>query len=476
MGAPRGSCALASLLCCLLSVAHAQRVNVRNEVTGYLGKEVILPCNFVANSPETKVSQVTWVKETGGRKQNVAVFHPDHGPSYPMERDSTRIRFRTPSLEDATLIIDPLLMSDKGTYTCEFATYPLGNEDGFTELIIVAKPVNRATAEEVKASKIEVPVALCTSSNGKPPARITWQSGLAGNASVSQVVNADSTVTVTSRYSMVPSKEANGQRIACVVEQKTLAQPEVLPVVLSILYPPEVTIQGYDDNWYLSRNEASLTCLAKGNPTPTQFTWTTPSGTLPKSVEVQGARLIVHNVDQSVNTTFICEATNRVGQVRSEQIVFVRDQPAKRQSGSAGALIGSIVGGILALAILGAIVIVFIICRRHSRGAKGSYDPKTRVFGNGTAPPPPGDFTELDRPLKAAPGRGQEDHECDEEEEQEERHSPFGYPSRHLEDERERFDQLGPMLPIGSATRDYEYDDMESQHDGSIISKTAVYV
>ncbi|XP_044290727.1 nectin-2 isoform X3 [Varanus komodoensis] len=364
MGAPRGSCALASLLCCLLSVAHAQRVNVRNEVTGYLGKEVILPCNFVANSPETKVSQVTWVKETGGRKQNVAVFHPDHGPSYPMERDSTRIRFRTPSLEDATLIIDPLLMSDKGTYTCEFATYPLGNEDGFTELIIVAKPVNRATAEEVKASKIEVPVALCTSSNGKPPARITWQSGLAGNASVSQVVNADSTVTVTSRYSMVPSKEANGQRIACVVEQKTLAQPEVLPVVLSILYPPEVTIQGYDDNWYLSRNEASLTCLAKGNPTPTQFTWTTPSGTLPKSVEVQGARLIVHNVDQSVNTTFICEATNRVGQVRSEQIVFVRDKPNMDGAGTTGGIIGGIIAAIVALAVVATGV---LICRQQQK-------------------------------------------------------------------------------------------------------------
>ncbi|XP_062996093.1 nectin-2 isoform X2 [Elgaria multicarinata webbii] len=478
MGAPRSSCAFASLLCCLLSVVLAQRVQVANEVTGYLGKAVTLPCTFATNYPEIKVSQVTWVKETGGRKQNVAVYHPDHGPSYPMERGSTRIRFRSASLEDATLIISPLLMTDEGTYTCEFATYPLGNEDGITNLIIVAKPTNTAKALEVKASKVEVPVANCTSANGKPPARITWQSGLNGNSTVSQVLHADGTVTVTSSYNMVPSKEANGQRITCEIAQKTLAQPESIPVTLSILYPPEVTIDGYDDNWYLSRNEANLICSAKGNPMPTEFVWSTTSGPLPKSVSVVGERLIVRNVDASVNTTFICQATNRVGQVSSEQIVFVRDQPAKRQSSNAGALAGFIVGGILALGILAAIVGVFLfIRRRRHRDAKGSYDPKTRVFGNGTAPPPIRDFAELDRPLKGAPGRGQdEDEEEDEDEEREGRRSPYSYPSRRLADEEERFDQLGPMLRLGSASHGYEFDDMESQHDGSIISKTAVYV
>lgn len=39
--------------------------------------------------------------------------------------------------------------------------------------------------------------------------------------------------------------------------------------------PPEIIIEGYDDNWYLSRNEASLVCNAKGNPLPTEFMWST---------------------------------------------------------------------------------------------------------------------------------------------------------------------------------------------------------
>ncbi|XP_072836356.2 nectin-2 isoform X2 [Pogona vitticeps] len=481
MGKPGSSCASACLFfCCLLSVLFAQRVKVLHEVTGYMGKEVVLPCNFATTTPDIKVSQVTWVKEAGGRKQNVAVYHPEHGPSYPMKGNQSRIQFRTPSLEDATLIIKPLLLMDEGTYTCEFATYPLGNEDGVTSLTILASPTNTAEAKEVKIGNTEQPVAVCTSAHGKPPARITWQSALNGNASLSQVTNADGTVTVASQYSLVPTKEADGQRITCVVQHETLTQPESIPVTLSILYPPVVSIEGYDNNWYLSRSEATLTCSARGNPAPSQFLWSTPSGPLPSSVEVQGDRLVVRNVDASVNTTFICQATNRVGQVSAEQAVFVRDQPAKRQSGSSGALVGSIVGGILALVILGAVV-VFVFYRRRPRANKGSYNPKTRVFGNGTAPPPVREFAELDRPLRAAPGRGREEYdnyeeEDEEEEEREERLQPYGYPSRRLEDEEERYDQLGPMLRMGSSCHGYEYDDMESQHDGSIISKTAVYV
>lgn len=135
---------------------------------------------------------------------------------------------------------------------------------------------------------------------------------------------------------------------------------------------------------------------------------------------------------------------------------------------------GTIVGGILALAILGTIVVFFVLRRRRQQATKGAYDPKTRVFGNGTAPPPARNFAELDRPLKAAPGQGRE--EDDDYEDAKERHPPYGYSSHRLENEEEQFDQLGPMLRRGSPARGYEFDDMESQHDGSIISRTAVYV
>ncbi|XP_048683762.1 nectin-2 isoform X2 [Caretta caretta] len=467
MGAPRSL-----VFWCLLSVVLTQRVKVRNEVTGYVGDEATLQCLFPTTSSDVKVSQVTWMKEMGGKKQNVAVYLPDHKPNFPLD-NSGRIRFLNVSLQDATLIIQPLRMGDEGTYICEFATYPHGNEDGVTTLSILARPTNTAESRKVVAGNAMIPVAVCTSANGKPPARITWIATLPGNFNASEVANGDGTVTVTSQFNMVPTAVADQEQITCVISQRTLTEPENIPVTLSVLYPPQVTIEGYDDNWYVSRNEAVLRCVAKGNPKPTHYSWSTPSGPLPPTVQVQGDRLLVQSVDVAVNTTFICQVTNSVGTTRVEQIILVREHPTRLQS-SAGAVAGGLVGGILALALLGALVFFLLRRRRARPPVKGAYDPTTRVYGNGA----PHNFTyrpdsELDRPLKAAPGEGAPG----------EWPGPYGYPGqRHEEEEEEeRLDEVGPMLrlsahPGHSAPSGYEDDDMESQHDGSIISKTAVYV
>lgn len=98
-----------------------------------------------------------------------------------------------------------------------------------------AKPNSSAAAEEVKASNVEQPVAVCTSADGKPPARITWQSKLSGTATDELTNNPDGTVTVTSRYNLIPTKEANEQQITCLVEHVALPQAESFPVQLSIL-------------------------------------------------------------------------------------------------------------------------------------------------------------------------------------------------------------------------------------------------
>ncbi|XP_065429969.1 nectin-1-like isoform X5 [Chrysemys picta bellii] len=230
MGAPRSL-----VFWSLLSVVLTQRVKVRNEVTGYVGDEAMLQCLFPATSPDIQVSQVTWMKEMGGKKQNVAVYLPDHKPNFPLD-NSGRIRFLNLSLQDATLIIQPLRMSDEGTYVCEFATYPHGNEDGVTTLSILARPTNTAESRKVVAGNTTIPVAVCTSANGKPPAQIKWLSTLPGNFNASEMTNGDGTVTVTSQFNMVPTAAADQQQITCVISQRTLAAPENIPVVLSVLY------------------------------------------------------------------------------------------------------------------------------------------------------------------------------------------------------------------------------------------------
>lgn len=126
----------------MFPAALAQYVKVQEEVTGYLGQEITLPCQFVTNpSSNVQVSQVNWVKESGGKKLNVAVYNPKHGHDYPLERGTDRIQFRILSLADATLIISRLRVSDEGTYICRFAAYPVGNEDGTTNLVVLGKEI-----------------------------------------------------------------------------------------------------------------------------------------------------------------------------------------------------------------------------------------------------------------------------------------------------------------------------------------------
>lgn len=44
---------------------------------------------------------------------------------------------------------------------------------------------------------------------------------------------------------------------------------------LILLYTdePEVTIEGFDDNWYLNREDVQLICLANANPAISSFQW-----------------------------------------------------------------------------------------------------------------------------------------------------------------------------------------------------------
>lgn len=43
---------------------------------------------------------------------------------------------------------------------------------------------------------------------------------------------------------------------------------------LPVTDPPEVSIVGYDDNWYMGRTDAVLVCQHDANPAPTTVEWT----------------------------------------------------------------------------------------------------------------------------------------------------------------------------------------------------------
>ncbi|XP_067260127.1 nectin-2 isoform X2 [Chanodichthys erythropterus] len=383
---------LSALFFLIIQGSLAQRVRVEPEVVSYPGQSVTLRCQF-PNPGENQLTQVSWIFEpTDAERTNIAVFHPNFGANYPTKSPlAGRVHFilDPPTLDNPSIQIEDLKMTDEGRYICEYATYPSGNEQGVSSLIMLAKPNNMATIVTVATGNTPVIVARCQSSNGRPAATISWSTALNGNATTpTKTDNPDNTVTVQSTYMLAPQPADNGKDISCMVSHRTMSKPDNFPMKLVVEYPPQVQIIGYDNNWYRGRTSAFLTCQADGNPIPTTVTWKTLSGLMPETVQVRENRLAVQKVDDTINTTFICEVKNSLGYGRDQITIFVRDS---RQS-MPGSSTGAIIGGILCVIILVAIIATTIVMVRK-RQRKNTDRPPTHK-----PPPPMKTYSYSDRP------------------------------------------------------------------------------
>ncbi|XP_036422995.1 PVR cell adhesion molecule related 2 like isoform X2 [Colossoma macropomum] len=370
-------------------VVRNQRVRVLPEVEAYPNESVNLRCEFT-NPGSTKLTQVSWIFEaTEGHRENIAVFHPMYGESFPKSAFKGRVQFIQASLEYPSIRIDSVKMSDAGRYTCEYATYPSGNEQGTTTLIMLAKPKNSATPVVVQTGSAKVVVARCEALQGKPAATITWVTGAMGEYNSTSQAESDGTVTVKSEYRMAPASTDNGRDITCMISQHTQDRPQTFPMKLVVQYPPTVRIEGYDNNWYMGRTDASLTCHADANPKVVNVTWTTVLGNLPATAKVDQNRLLVQKVDESVNTTFICEAKNSLGSGKSQLTAAVIAKGKPVQGALTGGVVGGIIGAVVILCLIGAGVAMYR--KRLQKAENGDGPPKHK-------PPPPvktGSSTEM---------------------------------------------------------------------------------
>ncbi|XP_028984844.1 poliovirus receptor homolog isoform X1 [Betta splendens] len=502
------------LLCLLASILRGgestQRVKVEPEVSSYPGQTVNLRCAFT-DSTGIQLTMVTWIYEPkDGERINIAVFHPSFDPNYPDSPLKGRVSFTPspPNLNSPSIQINDVMMSDEGKYICEYATYPSGNEQGITYLVMLAKPQNAASVVTVVEGSTPVVVARCEAANGRPAAQISWETTAQGNATLGSKPGVNNTVNVTSEYRMVPTPDDDGREIACVVTHRTQSRAERFPMQLVVQYAPRVSIVGYDNNWYRGRTNALLVCQAGGNPEPVSVQWRTLSGDVPDTVQISGKELKVLKVDDNVNTTFVCEAKNSIG-VRREQVTAMVREPSVNPS-NAGVVAGAVIGSLLALLLVAALVAVLVTrSRRQQQGyrANGGSDLKARIFGggkkaskNGTGGGAggAGGGGNNNGPVygydggSSHQGLGEKNNH----------HQPLTVGGQvatptaqdillgaELDDaERRKFDELAeegydrypggaPILQLRPPhDEDYLDDGMESQRDGSVISRTAVYV
>ncbi|XP_011479308.1 poliovirus receptor isoform X1 [Oryzias latipes] len=506
----------------------AQKVQVEVEVEAYPTESVTLRCQFI-NGGSTKLTQVSWIWEpVDGQRDNIAVYHPVYGQSFPNPLFKDRVAFLFNNLENPTIRISKLRMSDAGRYTCEYATYPTGNEQGTTNLVMLAKPKNSADVVTVQAGTKSVVVAQCVAADSKPAATINWISSVRGNYSTSTTSGPDGTVTVRSEYRLVPTAEDNNKDVTCMVDQRTQDRQWTKSLRLSVEFPPSVSIAGYDQNWYVGRSNAELVCVFNANPPPTAITWKSASGPLPDSVVVENDRLSIRKVDDAVNTTFICEVKNKHGANSHHINVFVNE--ALEDPSSTGVVAGAVIGSLLALLLVVALIAVLLTrSRRQQRrgypnngesittasgGSNGDYGNKARLLfissGNSSKN---GASTNNNGPMytyregcdatgmptekannyhphhlhRASSGNPPTPHDillCAEMDEAERRKYDL---DDSLDEEEERYDRFGEggNVPPGAYHTHrghqeemdaYMDDDMESQRDGSVISRTAIYV
>uniref|UniRef100_A0A3B4ZW26 Nectin cell adhesion molecule 3 n=1 Tax=Stegastes partitus TaxID=144197 RepID=A0A3B4ZW26_9TELE len=389
--------------------------------------------------------QVSWIWEpVDGQRDNIAVYHPVYGQSFPNLSFKDRVVFLHNSLENPSIRISNLRMSDAGRYTCEYATYPSGNEQGTTTLVMLAKPKNSANVVTVQAGTKSTVVARCEAADGKPAATIKWLASAGGNHSTSTTNGPDGTVTVRSEYRLVPTPADNGREVTCMVEQRIQERPWVYPVKLSVEYPPSVSIEGYDNNWYVGRSDAELLCLVNANPAPTTITWT--------------ARTV--NTSSKTATNSFFSSSTHVSIPPSNP--SIPSAEALEDPSSAGVVAGAVIGSLLALLLV--VALVAVLLTRSRRQQRRGYPSSGDSIATGSGGSNGGDYGNKARLLFGSSGNNGS--------------SKNGTGANNngkfeLDDSMEEEEEGHG----GEEEMDvYLDDDMESQRDGSVISRTAIYV
>ncbi|XP_023115887.2 nectin-3 isoform X2 [Prionailurus viverrinus] len=348
------------LLFSRLCGALAGPIIVEPHVTAVWGKNVSLKCLIEVN--ET-ITQISWEKIHGKSSQTVAVHHPQYGFSVQGEYQG-RVLFKNYSLNDATITLHNIGFSDSGKYICKAVTFPLGNAQSSTTVTVLVEP----TVSLIKGPDSlidggnETVAAICIAATGKPVAHIDWEGDL-GEMESTTTSFPNETATIVSQYKLFPTRFARGRRITCVVKHPALEKDIRYSFILDIQYAPEVSVTGYDGNWFVGRKGVNLKCNADANPPPFKSVWSRLDGQWPDGLLASDNTLhFVHPLTFNYSGVYVCKVTNSLGQRSDQKVIYISDVPFKQTSSIAVA--GAVIGAVLALFIIAIFVTVLLTPRK----------------------------------------------------------------------------------------------------------------
>ncbi|KAM6960839.1 nectin-3-like protein [Aplochiton taeniatus] len=393
-----------------ITCVSSNQVVVPERVSAVLGKNITLGCRIEVGS-NLSLTQSSWERRMPSGTITLAVFNPQFGISISPDY-SKRVSFLSPSVHDATIVVEGVGFADVGSYTCKVATFPLGNTQASTTVNILVEPkvyVSAGPAALLDGANESV-VAICIAERGRPAAEVSWETELFGRSEVQTQDEPNGTTTTQVRYLWQPQSHAQGQTLTCVVRHPALQTEFRIPYVLNVHFAPVVSVIGNGRNWYVGQENVKLDCGAKANPPVHHFAWIRMDGPMPDAVDTTNNTLVFSRpLERNDSGVYRCEAINDVG-LRSQDVqLWIQDPPPttagplttvpllqdtagtstapnKRRAqftsptldslpdSSLGTIIGGAVGGVLFLVLL--LVLGGVCFMRQRRTFRGDYYTK----------------------------------------------------------------------------------------------------
>uniref|UniRef100_A0A673ADY4 Nectin cell adhesion molecule 3 n=1 Tax=Sphaeramia orbicularis TaxID=375764 RepID=A0A673ADY4_9TELE len=325
-----------------LAGVWSSQVVVPQRVSAVLGKNVTLECKVEVGTNLT-LTQSSWERRLPSGSVTVAVYNPRFGISIPPEFGH-RLYFRSPSSHDATIILENVGFADVGVYTCKVATFPLGNTQASTTVSVLVEPkiyVSAGSTPLIDGGN-ETVVATCIAERARPPAEVSWESNLFGQSEVQLFDEANGTTSTQVRYLWQPTRHVQGHTLTCVVRHPALQNDFRIPYQLNVQFAPDISVVGYDGDWYIGRENVQMTCKANANPPAHHFRWIRLDSEMPEGVEIMNSTLLfLRPLQRNDSGVYRCEVANDIN-LRSRDVrILIQDPPAMPSTITAPVLTGS---------------------------------------------------------------------------------------------------------------------------------------
>ncbi|XP_069002845.1 nectin-3-like protein isoform X2 [Embiotoca jacksoni] len=381
----RSKLALFHLLCSITAVWCSQVV-VPQRVSAVLGKNVTLECRVEVGTNLT-LTQSSWERRLPSGSVTVAVYNPEFGTSIPPEFIN-RLYFRSPSFHDATIVLENVGFSDVGIYTCKVATFPLGNTQASTTVNVIVEPkvyVSAGSTALIDGAN-ETVVATCIAERARPPAEVSWESNLFGQSEVQLFDEVNGTTSTQVRYIWQPTRHVQGHMLTCVVRHPALQNDFRISYELNVQFAPDISVVGYDGDWYVGRENVQMMCKANSNPPAHHFRWIRLDSEMPEGVEIINSTLnFLRPLQRNDSGVYRCEVANDIN-LRSRDVrILIQDQSQAERSNSI-TVAGAVMGAVLAVFLIVVFIIVILTARKAPTTA---FTDKVIDLPPTHKPPPP---------------------------------------------------------------------------------------